>query len=443
MGWRVAVAAATFIGLALIVPASADVVLAVDSRGHSELVATDDPGRYGMPAASPTAVSKAGGVQFNVYFEEVVYNTGSGFDDAALGAARRTAVNDVLDYIGSVLNEDGECDIAFLIPDEPEGAMPLAYGGTLFNVMPGPFSNGYAFEHITTGVDPDPRGGFIDLFVAVYFDWPWYVGTGAPGVGQLDFRTVLLHELTHGLGILSLTDPLGASVFSPKLLFSRWDAWLETLSYFDVWDSSGVFVGSPTYFYGAGGGLYFAGPLATAAYGSRPRIYTPVTWREGSSMSHWSIDGSVMYPALSYGVSLREYIDFELAALGDLGYGLFSPGTFAFVKQPAGGLFTVGDPLELEVAVTGTSGEVGYQWRKDTNELPGEIESTFLIASLELEDSGDYWCIVTDDFGPRASNIAQVSVFSPGELPAAGVVGLGILAAVCLVAGAFIIFKRS
>ena len=429
---------AVLIALAVPAAAFADEVLAVDSSGRSELVDTDNPGRFATPAAPP-AVAKAGGIQFNVWYQEVDENTNTGFDDPSMGATRRAVVNDVLDYLGSVLNESGVCDINFEIPDVPEGA--LAYAGTFFSGLSLPFSNGYAFEHITTGVDP--RGDMIDIYVGVGWNWPWYLGTGTPAISQLDLRTVLLHEITHGLGIMSLSKSTGESYYTPNARFTVWDSLLVTGNGHDLWNDSGTFVGSPGYLTGGDGGLRFTGPVATGIYGSTPPVYAPGTWAEGSSVSHFDISSAVMYPSVTYGATKRAYLDFEIAALGDIGYDVPITLDLTFVTQPTGGWFVIGDRLELGVAVQYGYGEYNYQWKKGTEELSGETQSTFVIESLVLEDAGNYSCVVTDDMGPHQSAYAQVKVSDPADLPAAGMIGLAILAAVCLVAGAFIIFKRA
>lgn len=74
----------------------------------------------------------------------------------------------------------------------------------------------------------------------------------------------------------------------------------------------------------------------------------------------------------------------------------------------------VGDALSLSVAASGTP-PFTYQWRKDTVDIGGATSATFDIASVVVGDSGDYDCVVTNDFGnaTSAASVVTVSVAPP------------------------------
>lgn len=92
-----------------------------------------------------------------------------------------------------------------------------------------------------------------------------------------------------------------------------------------------------------------------------------------------------------------------------------------------GGFIESGDRLEL--SLSGASGAVGYQWRKNGVDLPGEDGSTLVRDPVGGADSGTYRCAV--DLGAKAvvlSEPAVVNVVAPGGLPASGGIGLALLA---------------
>jgi len=299
----------------------ADTLLFADSTGHRELVDTDNPGRFAMPEGPPTEKITATATTFNTVYQDVVQNNGIGFDDPVLGAARRNTVQLAVDYIDSITNEAGICDILFEV-SELDGGGFLSAAGTFFDSLPSPrFSNGHAFRHITTGVDSAP--GWPDIFVVVDFGWNWNTGSGTPSPLQVDLLSVMIHELTHGLGILSLSNEWGQDPWIPGV-FTHWDKFLETGNGNDLWDDvTALFVGQSSWLTGQDDGVVFVGPNAVAAFGEPAPIYAPWPWQEGSSMSHFDLGitgGAVMEPSIASGVMKREYTLVEVGALRDIGY---------------------------------------------------------------------------------------------------------------------------
>jgi len=107
-------------------------------------------------------------------------------------------------------------------------------------------------------------------------------------------------------------------------------------------------------------------------------------------------------------------------------------GESEWAELPRGGWFEVGGRLELHVALAHPVGEVTYQWRKNGLDLLEETASAYVVPSLTggVEgDSGWYSVRVRDDSKVvRITPEVHVEVFS--GLPLAGLVGLGVLAAV-------------
>ncbi len=329
----------------------ADTVYLVRSDATVTPVDTDNPGPHAMTGGEPIPMTKAGGIAFTVSYTDTQLHNGIGFDDPASGADRRARVVDILIYLNSVLHESGACDILFL-ESLHLGTETLASAGTYFDGTPG-FTNGYAFEHITTGVAPSDS--VPDIEGTVDFGWPWYQGTDTVPNDKVDLFSVLLHEMTHGLGLISVPNASGVSSIGSHV-YTRWDSLLET------GNGKTLFGGAPPSFKGVqndllglANGIVFAGAQARAAYGNYPPIYAPNPFEEGSSLAHWDTTiQAVMGPSIGSGKSKRQYAPVDLGALQDIGY---SAGT----QEPPSAAFTAnansGDaPLTVQFTDQSTPG---------------------------------------------------------------------------------------
>jgi len=110
---------------------------------------------------------------------------------------------------------------------------------------------------------------------------PFYYGTdGAPTSGMVDFESVVMHELGHGLGFAgSMTMSNGNVVYSSPSM--KWDTFLV--------DNAG----NPMLGYASGSAqlttamespLYWSGTDGSSANGgTRPTMYAPAAWEQGSS----------------------------------------------------------------------------------------------------------------------------------------------------------------
>ena len=284
---------------------------------------------------SPGKLNGASGIQFNVVFDDVASGTKFGFDDESvvglktLGQVRRETLFAVLDYLNSVLEESGVCDIEVLL--SRNGTMGvLATGEMQFTLGSGPeFNPGNAFLHITNGsVDPSSNS-IPDLTLRVDFGFEFNSELDAPTIAEFDLFSVLLHEITHGLGFLSLTSSSGNSTKGTGK-FTHYDDLLFTNTGSKLWDSTtAVYLPPETYpLTGSfGQGVVFSGLKATAEFGSRPAVYTPTGFTAGRSISHWAAQSPgplqpVMDPFFQSGIFKRKFQKFELFALADLGYKL-------------------------------------------------------------------------------------------------------------------------
>jgi len=266
---------------------------------------------------------------FNVTYQDVIDGNGIGFDNSSSGAARRTSVVAALNYIAGVLSgETGSADIHFAV-SQTDGSGALASCGASYWVTNG-YQGGFVFDHITTGSDPLP--GSPDATAIVDFGYSWYAGSGTPGGSEYDLISVMTHEVTHALGFSSLIEyPSGDSAIthSNPGAYSYYDANLANGygQYFTNATGGASYVGMTTDLTGVNGGVYFMGANAGASWGTGdPPIYAPVTWENGSSISHWNTTGTpittIMRPAIAAGQTKRIYEDFEIGSLADIGYSV-------------------------------------------------------------------------------------------------------------------------
>ncbi len=184
----------------------------------------------------------------------------------------------------SLLGDAGPGD--FVTQADPDVAYPLAY----------------ADAQSTTRVDPtysDIFAEFNPQRTGLYF------GTdGHPGAAQVDFESVVLHELGHGLGLVGAGDVNGTrgynrflyndGTYGPKAVFDAFTyaasptATAPITSYANDSTALGAALqgfpnssGTPT------GGAYWSGTAGRAAGGGAPvRLYAPNPFASGSSYSH-------------------------------------------------------------------------------------------------------------------------------------------------------------
>jgi len=85
-----------------------------------------------------------------------------------------------------------------------------------------------------------------------------------------------------------------------------------------------------------------------------------------------------------------------------------------------------------------------YQWQLDGTNIGGATDATFSITSATTGDSGVY--TLNFDDGAKAiiaSNPVSIAIFTAGSLPVAGLIGLGLLAAVGALGGAAALRKKN
>ncbi|MDX9971484.1 MAG: immunoglobulin domain-containing protein [FCB group bacterium] len=439
------VASTVLIVLTLSGSVHAQNIVYADAHGTRILLSEKNLGQFAAPAA-PGKTLMAGSLAWNITYQDVSSNNNIGFDDPVNGAARRATAEAVMQYIGEALNlgVSRSVDISFKVSQMDSGD-ELASAGTFWNTTPSRFDNGFAFQHITTGTDPAPLKE--DIYCTVDFGYPWNEDhTQDPTPSEFDLFSVLLHEMTHGIGLLSLSDGLGrgigptGEVSTNPGVYTKWDQLMRYGANSVCWNASTTTLLVPTSAF-ISDNLFFSGANATAAYGSRPPIYAPSSYIEGSSLAHFKtgVVDSVMQHAIGIGVVQREYTAVDIAALKDIGYtNAIAPVTVS-INTSSGGHYVEGQAITLTATA---SGATGYQWYHNNQAIPSANQSAYSISSATTGDSGTYYCeVTTTTHGVVTSPTVDVVVHAPADLPAGGFTALAILILTLTAAAATLAFR--
>jgi len=174
------------------------------------------------------------------------------------------------------------------------GGDSLGHGGfnTAFRNFPGaPQANAWypvAVANALVGYDLTPSDD--EITIAYNANWNWYFGTdGQCPISSMDFATVILHEMTHGLGFCGSMAVQGIRagwgsngdpyIYDRSAINGSWQSLINTALFANP---SAALRAQLT-----GGDVYFAGLNASLANGGVPvKLYAPSTWSDGSSYSH-------------------------------------------------------------------------------------------------------------------------------------------------------------
>ena len=215
----------------------------------------------------------------------------------------------------------------------------------------------------------DIEATFSSSFPRFYFGLDGNPRPSQPGLpGQIDFVSVVLHELGHGLGFVGSGDVddgveeaectgvagIGCvgieardGLISP-IIFDRFlvDAddrdLLDAAVYPNNSEALGDLLQSQA--------LFVDAPGVVRIYGSRAPVWAPAPFERGSSFSHWDEDviqessAALMTPRLASGEAYQDPGDITCAFFADMGWPLGN-GCATLVGQPTG---PVADVLTIE-----------------------------------------------------------------------------------------------
>lgn len=197
-----------------------------------------------------------------------------------------------------------------------EGVLGCSYSPTAY------LSNGVYYPaalcNQIAGEDLDPNS--MDIRLEFNTQYAFYFGTDMDAGLSTDYVTILLHELTHGLGFFdSIDSTTGAYGYDTYPLI--YDTFLyHNGSRLTALSDSGRAAAI------CSDALYFDGTNAAAANsGSRIKLYAPTTYQSGSSVSHWDTEVSfATFMKYAYQSPLHTIGARKLGLMKDLGWSLAS-----------------------------------------------------------------------------------------------------------------------
>lgn len=194
-----------------------------------------------------------------------------------------------------------------------------------------------ALANKLAGDDLDSTSDDIAASFNSDFAATFYFGSGATPANQINFTSVVLHELGHGLGFSgSMRVAAGSGNWGGNSGFPFiYDRFAEHGAGQALLDTA-RYPNPSTQLAGAlqSGDVWFAGPLALAAAGgTRPKLYAPAAWQQGSSYSHLDEAtygpgnaNSLMTPQIANGETIYAPGSVALGLLEDLGWGPVGAG---------------------------------------------------------------------------------------------------------------------
>ena len=208
--------------------------------------------------------------------------------------------------------------------------------------------------------------GMVDIRLEMNSKFPFYYGiNGNPSASQMDWITIMMHEVLHGLGFAGLCRETGRytyvanngnniyqslpgypSAYDRQLFQGTAGPCLTELNQSqraDLVISDNLYAGAP------------GSRLLAANDGKRVKMYAPNPYKGGSSISHW--DSSVDFPtfmkyATSRGSKLHAINEREIAILMDMGWTQPEEDSDTFAVSPDSYDFAASGGVSSEINIT-------------------------------------------------------------------------------------------
>ncbi|MHC4456337.1 MAG: PEP-CTERM sorting domain-containing protein [Planctomycetota bacterium] len=212
--------------------------------------------------------------------------------------------------------------------------------GSSFSPSNGDFTTSWTYpEHIWRD-GANYNGPWTNFDIVVWFDptaagASWNFGSDAPASFELDFRSIMTHDIGHHIGFIDTYDDYDDSFGNTWGTATDPYAWLgyNGLSEWDknLVDSLGYrpVNGLPPHptdnFDEADDPVFWDGANAVNYHGGNVPIYAPTPFSSGSSLSHLdyaTFSNSLMSPFIGTGEMTRMVSDLEWAVMKDMGWSV-------------------------------------------------------------------------------------------------------------------------
>lgn len=257
-----------------------------------------------------------------------------------------------------------------------------------------------------TGGDADIVAGFNSEF-SIGNGWWFDFNTPTPA-GYIDFATVVLHELGHGLGFTDLSNAVALNFAGLPSVYARYLVTGNGTPLLNFPDGSSELIAALT-----SGNVYFNGPY-TREQGGAARLYAPRPYQNGSSIAHfnestYSGADALMTPFLGFAEQILSISPRTRGVMCDVGWQICP-------RLGSGSVPPVDTTVNLCVDIDGTSNNAIRVSVPDGADMTIHCrviaqDSIFRRDPAEIGDSG----IISQGV------IHAVDVFSPSGASAAGV----------------------
>ena len=357
--------------------------------------------------------------------------------------AARNAFQYAIDIWVSLINSPVEITVQAHWSSLGPGILGGAMGDTVIGFSGAPVANTWypaALGHALSGQDVNDSDGWdfdgdgLDADIEIYAQFnqdfaDWYFGTdGATPFDKWDFASVVLHELCHGLGFAgSMRVYNGLGYWGWGTAYPAiYDHFTENVGggqLITAFPNNSVALATQL----QSGNIYFNGPNANAANGgSRPELYAPNPWRQGSSYSHLgeSFNGTpnaLMTYAVNNGESAHDPGPVALGMFKDMGWTLPGPDLRLGMHVAEGMDLNPGDPVTFVISIE-NAGDKNAAGVVLDDSVPFEILSPSWSASPSLAGAtargGTTYVWDLPDLAVGTSGIISVSGTLSPSLPA-------------------------
>ena len=233
-----------------------------------------------------------------------------------------------------------------------------------------------------------------DISIVMNSDYKFYLGLDGNTSG-MDFVTIMIHEVTHGLGFGSICSPEGVfpagkpGIYDCQLyqgLNGPCFAELTISERAALLISENLYSGAPS------------SNLLTANNGIRVKMYAPKRYSGGSTAHHWDSNvGFINFMEYAYTYPLHTFNNRKIGIMKDLGYELpviDSANTVKVTFYSNGGtgvrnpqLFTPGVAQKLKINSFSKKGYIFYSWNTEqdgTGESYADRESITIDHNIDL-----------------------------------------------------------